>query len=307
MQTSWRATGVAVQIVHGVDALQEALLVLCSMVCLLAIGAAGALVGVGCRKDELLLRQLGWPAHLSNASLLFDALLLCFPGGLLAVGWLVLTIGHLASTLSPVVILALLGAGILLYCCTLITTANFSVRPHYIVRPARALRSIHATTIPLMFQVFISVLLIAAGYSMFSSFDQALTVTVLGNQVRATLAGPQFLLLVVVLAAALLTVGICARLQLQGRREELRLLSMVGWERRAVFLRVMWDSWLPALLSGGLGALLAISITASTVSVPTLLIMLELLVCGPLIGLLLVSLAAAGPAWRETGRVFLWK
>jgi len=158
-----------------------------------------------------------------------------------------------------------------------------------------------------MFQVFISVLLIAAGYSMFSSFDQALVVTVLGKQVRAALAGPQFLLLVVVLAAALLTVGICARLQLQGRREELRLLSMVGWEQRAVFLRVMWDSWLPALLSGGLGALLATSITAFTVSVPALLIMLELLVCGPLIGLLLVSLAAAGPAWRETGRVFLWK
>src|SRR5216683_109911 len=119
MQTSWRATGVAVQIVHGVDALQEALLVLCSIVCLLAIGAAGALVGVGRRKDALLLRQLGWPAHLLNASLLFDALLLCLPGGLLAAGWLGLATGHLASTLSPAVILALLGAGILLYCCTL--------------------------------------------------------------------------------------------------------------------------------------------------------------------------------------------
>ena len=307
MQTSWRATGVAVQIVHGVDALQEALLVLCSMVCLLAIGAAGALVGVGRRKDALLLRQLGWPAHLLNASLLLDALLLCFPGGLLAAGWLALAAGHLASMLSPAVILALLGAGILLYCCTLIGVASFSVRRHHFVRPARVLRSTHASTIPLMFQVFISVLLIAAWYSMFSSFDQALIVTVLGNQVRAALAGPQFLLLLVVLAAALLTVGICARLQLQGRREELHLLSMVGWERRAVFLRVMWDSWLPALFSGGLGALLAISITESTVAAPALLTMLGLLVCGPLIGLLLVSLAAAGPAWRETGRVFLWK
>ena len=307
MQTSWRATGVAVQIVHGVDALQEALLVLCSMVCLLAIGAAGALVGVGRRRDVLLLRQLGWPAHLLNASLLLDALLLCFPGGLLAAGWLALAAGHLASMLSPAVILALLGAGILLYCCTLIGVASFSVRRHHFVRPARVLRSTHASTIPLMFQVFISVLLIAAWYSMFSSFDQALIVTVLGNQVRAALAGPQFLLLLVVLAAALLTVGICARLQLQGRREELHLLSMVGWERRAVFLRVMWDSWLPALFSGGLGALLAISITESTVAAPALLTMLGLLVCGPLIGLLLVSLAAAGPAWRETGRVFLWK
>ena len=142
---------------------------------------------------------------------------------------------------------------------------------------------------------------------MFSSFDQALIVTVLGNQVRAALAGPQFLLLLVVLAAALLTVGICARLQLQGRREELLLLSRVGWERHAVFLRVMWDSWLPGLLSGGLGAVLAIGIAASTVSVPALLTMLELLVCGPLTGLLLVSIAAVGPAWRETGRVFLWQ
>src|SRR5207302_9163921 len=96
IQTSWRATGVAVQVVHGVDALQEALLALCSIVCLLAIGAAGALVGVGRRKDALLLRQLGWPAPLSSASFLFDALLLCLPGGLLVVGWLLAT-GHQAS------------------------------------------------------------------------------------------------------------------------------------------------------------------------------------------------------------------
>lgn len=142
---------------------------------------------------------------------------------------------------------------------------------------------------------------------MFSSFDRALIVTVLGKQVREALAGPQFLLLVVILAAALLTVGICARLQLQGRREELRLLSMVGWERRVAFLRVMWDNWLPALLSGALGALLAFSIATSTAAVPALLTLLELLVCGPLIGLLLVSLAAVGPVWRETGRVFLWR
>jgi hypothetical protein len=136
IQTSWRATGVAVQVVHGVDALQEALLALCSIVCLLAIGAAGALVGVGRRKDALLLRQLGWPAHLSSASFLLDALLLCLPGILLAAGWLELATGHLASTLSPAVVLALLGAGILLYCCTLIATANFSTRRHHVVRPA---------------------------------------------------------------------------------------------------------------------------------------------------------------------------
>jgi hypothetical protein len=309
IQTSWRATGVAVQIVHGVDALQEALLALCSIVCLLAIGAAGALVGVGRRKDALLLRQLGWPAHLSSASFLLDAFLLCLPGGLLVVGWLGLATGHLASTLSPAVILALFGAGILLYCCTLIGTANFNVRRQHVGRSAlaRALRSTYASTLPLMFQVVISVFLIAFGYSMFSSFDQALVVTVLGKQVRAASEGPQLLLLVVVLAAALLTVGICARLQLQGRREELSLLSMVGWDRHAVFLRVMWDGWLAALLSGELGALLAIGITMSTVTSPSLLTLLELLLCGPLIGLLLASLAAAGPAWRETGRVFVWK
>jgi FtsX-like permease family len=316
IQTSWWATGVAVQVVQGVDALQEALLALCSIVCLLAIGAAGALVGVGRRKDALLLRQLGWPAHLPSASFLLDAFLLCLPGGLLVVGWLGLATGHLASTLSPAVILALLGVGILLYCCTLIGTANFStqgepllIRSYSIYRSAlaRALRSTYASTIPLMFQVVVSVLLIAVGYIMFSSFDQALVVTVLGKQVRETLEGPQLLLVVVVLTAALLTVSICARLQLHGRREELSLLSMVGWERRAVFLRVMWDSWLPALLSGELGALLAMGITMSTVSSPSLLTTLELLLCGPLTGLLLVSLAAVGPAWRETRRLFLWK
>ncbi len=309
IQTSWRATGVAVQIVRGVDALQEALLALCSIVCLLAIGVAGVLVGVGRRKDALLLHQLGWPAHLSSASFLLDALLLCLPGGLLVVGWLGLATGHLASTLPPAVIPALFGAGILLYCCTLIGTANISVRRQQVGRSAlaRALRSTYASSIPLMFQVVISVLLIAVGYTMFSSFDQALIVTVLGKQVRAASEGPQLLLLVVVLAAALLTVGICAKLQLQGRREELRLLSMVGWDRHAVFLRLMWAGWLAALLSGELGALLAMGITMSTVTSPSLLTLLEVLLCGPLIGLLLVSLAAAGPAWRETGRVFLWK
>src|SRR5215472_1249942 len=262
IQVAWRATGVAVQIVQGVDTLQEALLVLSSIVCLLAIGAAGALVGAGHREDALVLRQLGWPAYLSSASFLLDALLLCLPGGLLVVGWLWLATGHLASILSPAVILALLGAGILLYCCAFTATANFSVSRQHVGRSAltRVLRSTYASSMPLMFQVVISVLLIATGYSIYRSFDRALIVTVLGNQVREALEGPQLLLLVVVLAAALLTVGICARLQLQGRREELKLLSMVGWERRAVFLRVMWDSWLPAIVSGEVGALLAVGI-----------------------------------------------
>ena len=87
MQGEWRVVGVAVQIVHGVDALQVMLLVLCSLVCLLSIGMAGMLVGIGRRKDALLLRQLGWQSDALALVFLCDALALCAPGCLLVASW----------------------------------------------------------------------------------------------------------------------------------------------------------------------------------------------------------------------------
>src|SRR5262249_13810224 len=111
--SSWRVVGVAVQIVHGLDALPEALLVLFASVCLLAIGAAGVLVGVGRRKEVLLLQQIGW----QNGYLLFiltlDALLLCLPGCMLAISWLVLSTTFWVSNLPPEVVVLLLFSGIL--------------------------------------------------------------------------------------------------------------------------------------------------------------------------------------------------
>jgi len=140
-----------------------------------------------------------------------------------------------------------------------------------------------------------------------TSFNQVLIVTVLGKQVRAVLGGPQLLLLLIILLAAFLTVSLCTKLRVEGRREELALLSMVGWERRFVLLRILWDSCWPALLSGEVGVLLAIGGTALVATLPPLLTLAGLLLCGPLLGVLLASLATLGPAWQEMKRVFIWK
>src|SRR5205085_12597040 len=118
---------------------------------------------------------------------------------------------------------------------------------------------------------------------------------------------PQLALLLVIVGAALLTVALCTRLLLIGRREELRLLSMVGWERRAALLRIMRDSWWPALLSGASGMLLALGLAILITTLPPLLVVLALLSGGPLIGVLLVSLATIGIAWQETGKVYIWR
>jgi len=140
-----------------------------------------------------------------------------------------------------------------------------------------------------------------------TSFNQVLIVTVLGKQVRAVLGGPQLLLLLIILLAAFLTVTLCTKLRVEGRREELSLLSIVGWERRFVLLRILWDSCWPGLLSGEVGVLLAIGGTALVATLPPLLTLAGLLLCGPLLGVLLVSLATLGPAWQEMKRVFIWK
>ncbi len=140
-----------------------------------------------------------------------------------------------------------------------------------------------------------------------SSFNSELVVTILGRQVHEALEGPQLALLLVIVAAALLTVALCTRLLLIGRREELRLLSMVGWERRATLSHIMRDNWRPALLSGSAGILLALGLAIPITAFPPLLIVLALLSGGPLLGLLLVNIATIGIAWQETGRVYTWR
>jgi hypothetical protein len=152
-----------------------------------------------------------------------------------------------------------------------------------------------------------AIFLIAIEYILITNFNQVLTLTMLGNQVRETLEVPQVALLLLILVAALLTVGLCTVLLLQGRRQELSLLAMVGWERRKVLLRVMRDSWWSGLVSGEAGALLASGITIVGGAMPPLVIVAGLLVSGPLVGVALVSLVTIGPTWQETKRMFSWR
>ena len=69
----------------------------------------------------------------------------------------------------------------------------------------------------------------------------------------------------------------------------------------------MRDSWGSALVSGEAGALLALGVTIVGGAMPTLMIVVGLLVCGPLLGVALLSLVTLGPAWQETKRVFVWR
>ena len=305
--TSWRVIGVAVQIVHGLDTLQETLLLLCALVCLLAIGIAGVLVGSGRKKDVLLLQQLGWQSHLLIGILLLDALLLCIPGSLVAALFIMFA-GHLwQSSLPPTVLWLLLAIGILLYCCALIAIAFAEPQKSTLQqrRNAELMYSKFIAPLVNMIAIATATFLIAVEYLLVTGFNQVLVLTVLGSQVRATLETSQLALLLLILLASLLTVALCAILLVRGKREEVALLGMVGWERRAVLLRLLWSSWWLALLSGGIGVFLALGLVSIGGALPSMPISLALLLGGPLAGVLLVSLAALGPAWHETQKVFV--
>lgn len=298
----WRVVGVAVQIERGFDALQAMLLALCSIVCLLAIGAAGVLVGSGRRKDALLLRQVGWQRFVLVTVFTFDGLALCGPGCLLAVGWTMVVTRIWAGSLSALVTWVLLGVGVLVYCCSLVAVACSGMRKN-----AQAYRAKVTVEIVRGLALSSAAFLIAIGYLLITNFNQELIVTILGRQVHAALEGSQVLLLLVILGAALLSAGFCSKLLLQGRREELQLLAMVGWERRDVMLRIMWGTCSPALVSGEIGVLLASGGIMLAAGFPSLFTILGLLLCGPLLGMLLASSATIGVAWQEMGRAFRWR
>ncbi len=309
LHTSWRAIGVAVQIVHGLDTLQETLLLLCALVCLLAIGIAGILVGGGRKKDVLLLQQLGWHSPLLVSVLLLDALLLCIPGGLVAATFIVL-VGHFwQSSLLPLVLWLLLGIGFLLYCCTLVSMAcaESQKKTAQQRRNAELLYSKVIAPLAHTIAITIAVFLIAIEYLLVTGFNQALVLTVLGSQVRTALETSQLALLLLIILASLLTVTLCTIVLLRGRREEIALLAMVGWERRSVLVRLLWSSWRPALLSGEIGVLVALGLVSIGGALPSLQISLMLLCAGPLAGVVVVSIAALGPLWHETKKVFVWR
>ena len=190
--------------------------------------------------------------------------------------------------------------GVLVYCCLLVLVAcsghERSSSPAY--RPKLIVKYISGVALAS------TVFLIAEGYVLINGFNRELVVTVLGRQVSAALESSQFALLLVFMSASLLTVSLCSKLLLRGRREELELLAIVGWERRAVMLRIMWDYCSPSLVSGAIGVLLAVALAALLAAFPTIIMVLGLLVCGPLLGVLLTGVATVGDAWQETGRVY---
>ncbi len=303
VQMMWRAVGIAVQIQHGMDALQALLLVLCSIVCLLAIGAAGVLVGIERRKDALLLQQMGWQWYMLVGVFTFGGLALCGPGCLVAIGWTVLGTRMWASSLAPMFLWVLLAVGALLYCSLLVMVACSGHR--HSSSPTHRAKTIAkcVSGLALAFAVF----LLAGGFLLINGYNQELVVTVLGRQVHTALEGSQLLLLLTFVSASELTVGLCSKLLLHGRRGELQLLEMIGWERRAVMLRIMWDYCSPALVSGAIGVLLAIAVALPAGAFPSLVVAVALLMGGSLLGAFLTGIATAGIAWQETGRVYRWR
>ncbi len=140
---------------------------------------------------------------------------------------------------------------------------------------------------------------------MVSGLNRELVVTVLGDQVRVALEGPQLLLILLVLLTALLTVGLCTSLLLRGRREEFALLSKVGWDRRHVLLRLLRESWWMAALSGEAGVLLALGVIEIAGSLPPLWVVSSVLLGGPMLGMLLASLVIYMLARRELKSIYL--
>ena len=324
LTTTWRVLGVAVQITHGVDALQNTLFVLCMLICLLATGAAGILIGIGRRNEARALDQLGWSQALRIGVYVLDALLLALPGCVLASALIVLARRFWPGNVSFSAMWILLAIGVTIYGISLVCLTGvvspgrkFWGRSHGVTRgrlrrprPFKCkLNSAFHTrvTAPLVCGLAITatIFLIAIECLMVSGLNRELVVTVLGNQVRVALAGAQVLLVVLVVLTALLTVALCTSLLLRGRRDELALLAKVGWERRHVLLRLLGESWRTGALSGAAGALLALGVIIMAGLLPPLLVVGSVLAGGPLLGVLLASLVVYMLARRELSGVYL--
>jgi hypothetical protein len=349
LSQTWQVVGVAVQITHGVDALQKTLFILCAFICLLAIGAAGVLIGTGRRNEARILEQLGWSRPLRAGAYILDALLLALPGCVLAALLIVLAGKFWPGNVPPVIMWALLACGVVIYSISLVGLAcGISERRVYQgesrkgfspqnthslltdsgnknvgksgrkgwwwrLRRPRLLTNKSSTafhtrvTAPLVCAIAITatIFLIAEEYLMVSGLNRELVVTVLGDQVRVALQGPQLLLLMLVLLTALLTIGLCTNLLLRGRRQELALLAKVGWERRHVLLRLLRESWWMAALSGMGGALLALGVIEMAGSLPPLWVVGSVIAGGPLLGIALASLVVYTLARQELKSVYL--
>lgn len=129
----WTVVGVAVQITHGVDALQKILFILYALICLLATGAAGVLIGTGRGNEARILEQLGWSQRLRAGAYIFDALLLALPGCLLAALLIILAGKFWPGNVPSLTMWTLLVCGVIIYVVSLVGLAcGISER-----RPAR--------------------------------------------------------------------------------------------------------------------------------------------------------------------------
>jgi len=124
LTTTWRVVGVAVQITHGVDALQNTLFALCMLIGLLATGAAGILTGIGRRNEARALDQLGWSPSLRTGVYIFNALFLALPGCVLASLLIVLARRFWPGNVSFSTMWILLASGVIIYGISLICLAG---------------------------------------------------------------------------------------------------------------------------------------------------------------------------------------
>lgn len=323
---TWLVVGVAVQIVHGVDTLQETLLALCAVLCCLATGAAGALIGIGRRDESRQLGQLGWPRLQRMVVLIADALMIALPGCLLAALCSALSTRLWPGSLPPLIALGLLGIALFAFGAALIslgmsvergairkrrTSQLYRLSSRHVIATAYHVRvlapAICAVTIT--FAVF----LIAIEYLLVTAFHRELIVTVLGNQVGTSLEAPQVLLALLLLLTALMTIGLCVILLLRGRSEEIALLAQVGWEKHDALLRMLREMALASALSGEIGVALALILAEFARALPSatdfvaIASIAVVLIGGPLMGLLLACPLTGGLAWRELERRSLWR
>lgn len=305
LRLTWHVVGVAVQITRGVDTLQNTLFVLCALICLLAIGAAGVLIGIGRRNEARALAQLGWSQPLRIGVYIFDALLLASPGCVLASLLIALASKFWPGNMPFSIIWGLLVFGVVIYNVSLVSLACVNPRPF---RAGKSSGSFHARiTAPLVccIAIIATVFLITIEYLMVSNLNSDLVVTVLGDQVRVALEGPQVVLILLVLLTALLTVGLCTSLLLRGRRDELALLAKVGWEQGRVLLRLLRESWWMAAVSGTAGALLALGVTGIAGTLPPLWVVGSVLLGGPMLGMALASSVVYTLARQELKSYYL--
>ncbi|HEY7417873.1 MAG TPA: FtsX-like permease family protein, partial [Ktedonobacteraceae bacterium] len=334
LTSTWRTTGVAVQIVHSVDALQSLLLAFASLVCLLAFCSAGIQVGVGRRKEMLFLSRVGWSRSLLGLICLADALLLACPGLLLVSSWLLLFARFSKSTLPLALIWCILAAGLLAYSLALVLTSCHPLWEKPMRQPASSIkktgrvaqwishvllqrshlgrfsagaRASSLVTSMTYLALTAAVFLIALTFLLIENLNRSFAVTVLGSHVSTVLALPHLVLFGVILGAALLTLVLSTHLRLRARLDEFHLLASLGWERRHVLWHLLKEMSRPGLICGALGTGLALVLLLPNVAFSSWLALFTLCLTGPLCGLAMAGIVTGSLTWSVSRRFYPWR